>query len=1133
MKNGLTAMTKMITSTTSRTFWAGLVLVCTVGALFAYQYFPQAFPVVSLDLQMDRATALAAARRLAAEHDLGPEEFRQAATFQSDSRVQTFIELEGGGPSVFAEILRDRIFAVYTWRVRHYREGEANETRFQFSPDGALFSVSERLPADAPGVALGAVDARVLAEAEAETGWGIDLDPYALVEQSEERRPSERVDHTLVYERRNASLGDGSYRLRLVVSGDRLTEITPFVQIPEAFSRRYAERRASNQAFGASSRLAMALYLASAVVGLFFLLRQGWVLWRPPVMWGVFVAVLQLLSGLNQWPLFWMRYDTAVPRESFIFQQLGLMLGSTLSMAVLFSLSFLAAETLGRRAFPHHPQLWRLWSRQAGGSRETLGLTVSGFLLVGLFFAYEVGLYFFSRRVLGWWSPSSSLVEPNVMATYAPWFGAIAASLRAGFWEECVFRAIPLAGAVLLGRRVGFPRVWLVSAFVIQAVVFGAGHAPYASIPAYARLAELIIPSFAFGVLYLRFGLLPAVVLHFAYDVVWFALPVFVSSSPGVWVDQILVIALTGVPLWIVLGRRAAGSGRDIPSDLRNAAWTPAAPSPLSSSAPPASPRVLGQTAARVVLAGGGLGLIGSLIATPWTLDTPSLDTPRPQALASAEAALVAHGVSLNLDTSRSWRRLPVARRGWGRAHRFVWAELGTDTFDAWRGSYLDEPHWDVRFAAFDGDVALRAEEWVVRIGANGGVDGVRHRLPESAAGATLSADEARERASQVIETRYQLPRHRLREVSVDGSTREARTDWVVTFADSSVPEPSTGERRIEVSLSGDEVGFVRRFVFVPEDWNRSERRRAAASSVLQGLSVLLTTALLLAGALGAIVSWSRQQFGLRLGIGVFLLLFGVRTITLANGWTSVQVGFSTAQSFQLQALMAATSILLSAGVVSVLLGLTAGGVAIWTPSFARLPLQHGVWLAIAMGTAGSGAIALASHSGTALPDWPQVRFAAAALPWANAALGPVVGYVMQSVLLMLLVVGIERLSVGWTRRRAVTAIALVLVGIALNGVSANQPLTTSLLAGGVTGVAILTAYVGVLRYDPTMAPIIVGVIVGFQQMRHGVAAAYPGSVTGHLLAVVVVAALAASWTRLLRVNNAEDRSAGSLTPST
>ena len=155
------------------------------------------------------------------------------------------------------------------------------------------------------------------------------------------------------------------------------------------------------------------------------------------------------------------------------------------------------------------------------------------------------------------------------------------------------------------------------------------------------------------------------------------------------------------------------------------------------------------------------------------------------------------------------------------------------------------------------------------------------------------------------------------------------------------------------------------------------------------------------------------------------------------------------------------------------------------------------------------------------------------ALPWANAALGPVVGYVMQSVLLMLLVVGMERLSVGWTRRRAVTAIALVLVGIALNGVSANQPLTTSLLASGVTGVAILTAYVGVLRYDPTMAPIIVGVIVAFQQIRHGVAAAYPGSVTGHLLAVVVVAALAASWTRLLRVNNLEDRSAGSLTPST
>ena len=44
---------------------------------------------------------------------------------------------------------------------------------------------------------------------------------------------------------------------------------------------------------------------------------------------------------------------------------------------------------------------------------------------------------------------------------------------------------------------------------------------------------ELIIPSIGFGLLYLYFGLLPGIVLHFAFDVVWFALPIFLANAPG------------------------------------------------------------------------------------------------------------------------------------------------------------------------------------------------------------------------------------------------------------------------------------------------------------------------------------------------------------------------------------------------------------------------------------------------------------------------------------------------------------------------------------------------------------------------------------------------------------------------
>ena len=97
----------------------------------------------------------------------------------------------------------------------------------------------------------------------------------------------------------------------------------------------------------------------------------------------------------------------------------------------------------------------------------------------------------------------------------------------------------------------------------MQAIIFGAGHAPYPNQPSFARPVELIIPSIGFGLLYLYFGLLPGIVLHFTFDVVWFALPIFIATAPGIWFQQFMVVALTLVPLWIVLWRRDAGRTLD------------------------------------------------------------------------------------------------------------------------------------------------------------------------------------------------------------------------------------------------------------------------------------------------------------------------------------------------------------------------------------------------------------------------------------------------------------------------------------------------------------------------------------------------------------------------------------------
>src|SRR5215203_5342483 len=853
-------------------FWIVCALLSVLATIAASRHFASAFPLVSIDLRMDRGEALQRARALAAEHRLGPPGFRQAATFACDDEVQTYVELEAGGKEAFARMIREGRYAPYTWRVRHFREHDPNETWVRFTPEGVPYGFVERLPETAPGARLAPTEARAVAERGA-ASWHVALSEYALVEQAQEEKPGRRIDHTLVYERPDR-IGDGRYRVRLVVAGDRCVEVTPFVRVPEAFARRYQQMRSANEAIGFGSGIAMlVLYgLGGIVIGLFVLLRQRWVLWRPALAWGIAVAVLQVLATLNEWPLAWLQYDTALSATTFLVQQATSVTAAAVAMTVAFTLSFMAAESLSRRAFPHHPQLWRVWSREAGGSRAVLGRTAGAYLLVAIFFAYEVALYLLASRWLGWWTPSDALVHPDVLATYMPWLSAIAPSVQAGFWEECLFRAVPLAGAALIGDRLRHRRAFIVLAMIVQAIVFGAGHAPYPNQPAYARPVELILPSLLFGAVYLRFGLLPGIVLHIAFDTVWFALPLFVSRTPGIVLDRILVVVLALVPLWIVLWRRwQTGAWTELPPALLNGAWAPEARVEAPAAALPSVPAGAPPRRLGVVLLGAGLAGLAmwAVIAGRQTHTVPPLAVTRATAIARATDALRTQGVTLD----PGWRVMSTVAGAPDEADAFIGRTAGADTYRRLLGTYLPGPRWRVRVARFEGEFAARAEEWAVAVGPSGAVTRVRHTLAEGAPAPSLGENEARELARATVKARFGLDPARLREVSMTPSKLPARTDWRVIFEDRSRAAPPDGELRVGVGIAGDVVSDAWRFVFVPEQWQRDARDRRTIAGVVNAVGIALLGGLLLAFATRTLVAWSR---GYAPGFGpvyLFLLL--------------------------------------------------------------------------------------------------------------------------------------------------------------------------------------------------------------------------------------------------------------------
>src|SRR5439155_2464389 len=352
--------------------------------------------------------------------------------------------------------------------------------------------------------------------------------------------------------------------------------------------------------------------LGGCILGVLWLMRRRWLLWKPALVAGAIVAGLNALAVLANAPQSWFGFDTANSPAVFWGQQIGVAAAVLVGGGLALALVFLAAESLSRRAFPTHPQLWKLWSGQAAPTTAVLGRTLGGYLFVPIELALVAGFYFVTNRYYGWWQPSETLSDPNILGSALPALAPIGMALQAGFMEECLFRAVPLSLAALIGDRFGYRRQLIGVALVVEALVFAGAHANYPGFPSYSRLVELFVPALIWGLIFLRFGLLPTVILHAVFDLALMSIPVFLMQGPSAFANQALIIGAGLVPLVVVLLRRNyAGAWLPLPASAQNVAWQPAAAA--IGAAPDRARPAAGAWAARIQRALPVLGLAGLL----------------------------------------------------------------------------------------------------------------------------------------------------------------------------------------------------------------------------------------------------------------------------------------------------------------------------------------------------------------------------------------------------------------------------------------------------------------------------------------------------------------------------------------
>ena len=811
-----------------------ITCIVAIASILGLSYYWNDFiGALNVNVSMDRDAAITEAQAATKDFEVLGDNLDEASEYSFTSSLRDYVELKQGGREKFQSIIDSDIFSPYNWIVRTFKEGQVAEATFMFKPDGSANGYRVKIPEDHDSDSLSEEDALNLVALKVNDHWSGNFSDYSLLESSFEEMPNGRVDHSFVFEHELQDIGDAKYRLNIGVSGSMVSSVMPSAFIPESFNREFANIRSDNDTIAMFANFAfLGIYMLVIGVGaLVIFYRTGWLRWKSSMLAAAVIATTSTLVNLNFYPTIWMYYDTATSKSQFILENMLGILANGVVNFLLFGATFVIAESLTRRAFPEHIQLWKTWTMNVANSKRVLNDTIFAYLIVPIKLAIVGGFYLLMEKYFGFWSPASSMVDPNYLASIFPWYTGLAISLQAGFWEEMLFRALPIAAGVLIGQRYNMRFTGLVIAMIIQALIFGAGHANYPAQPSYARVIELFLPSIiVYGMIYLKLGVVFGAITHYLYDVVLFSLPIWYSS--GYMVDKFMTVLGGAIPLLVILYfRMKANRWSELDDNSLNKGFKPTPPAisdnkktttVIADNGSPLNKKILLGSILLVVIAMTTFKFNDSDVA----IDSPTIN--REQAIHIAEDFLANQNITL-----------PEGYQGYAMvtetypASDFVWEELGSDTFKDLLGSYVLAPRWKVRFAKFDGEVEERAREVVVSVDFDGNPIRFYNKFPENEAGLSLSQADAKVIADKALSDHFNLSASDLSLVSAIESQKPERLDWTFTYAeDKDVSYEGTQFENI-ITVAGDQLAGFSQSVNVPEEWGRMKRDREGFSGIL------------------------------------------------------------------------------------------------------------------------------------------------------------------------------------------------------------------------------------------------------------------------------------------------------------
>lgn len=523
--------------------WAVFILIAVLSLAFWFNFKYSQFTFI--DLSIGKKEALTRAQSYLRSIGVDEAAYSKAIVFHVDYWADRYLQ-KTLGLEELDQFNRQHNHQLFSWKIRFFKELEKEEYVIKISPSTAEILSFDHLIDDVePRESISKESARRLAEEFLKSSHGLDLEYYQFNEEKT-KRYDHRIDYYFSWEKKDIYIpwqereGGAKLLIGATVSGREIREFYKTrLEIPEKF-KRFIENQ---MVFGEYlSSFSFILFIVFLVWSIFFVVSRSFHLTiRLCKKWyiylGIFFVIVSFAFIFNNLENLKIGFSTSSPLLIVV----GLYLVRASINIIFFSLAVvmpaLAGESLRNEVMMNKKYASFLhYIKSSFCNRSMAQSIVLGYLFFFIFLGLQAALFALGHKYLGVWRDSIRFTQFS--SSYIPLLAAFVIGVRASLREEVIYR---LFGITLAKKY--FKSTAL--AIIFPALVWGFGHSTYAIFPVWFRGIEVTIIGLLFGLLFIKYGIVPLIVAHYLFDVFWDTAAYIFGNAPlGLFVGSIVILLL-------------------------------------------------------------------------------------------------------------------------------------------------------------------------------------------------------------------------------------------------------------------------------------------------------------------------------------------------------------------------------------------------------------------------------------------------------------------------------------------------------------------------------------------------------------------------------------------------------------